>query len=105
MTLTLNLLLIPVLGYVGSAIAVFVCYLFMMTLSYFLGKKYFPVNYDLKIILFYFVVGMGLFGISELIKSDVLAWRLAFNTLLMFGFLAVLIYRERDLIKRVLHKS
>ena len=103
-TLFINFLLIPVLGYLGSAIAVFVCYFLMMTISYFLGKKHYPVDYDLKLMLFYFVIGMGLFGISEWVKIESMVFRMAFNTLLLLLFFAVLAYRERNLIKRLLGK-
>lgn len=43
-----NLALIPYFGYVGSAIATFVCYFVMAALSYYYGQKYYPIPYNLK---------------------------------------------------------
>lgn len=48
LTLGLNYLLIPKYSYMGSAIATIVAYGSMMTISYILGNKYYPVPYDMK---------------------------------------------------------
>lgn len=63
-TLVLNFLLLPVMGYMGSAIAVFACFFVMMTLSYFLGQKYYPVPYNLKRIGAYFLVAVVIYILS-----------------------------------------
>jgi O-antigen/teichoic acid export membrane protein len=47
-TLVLNFLLIPTMSYYGSAIATIAAYGSMMTISYYLGNKYYPIPYDLK---------------------------------------------------------
>jgi len=47
-TIVLNLVLIPVLGFIAAAWATLVAYGSMMLVSYFLGKKYYPVPYDIK---------------------------------------------------------
>lgn len=47
-TIVLNVILIPILHYTGAAIATFVCYLFMMVISYSLGQKHYPVPYPVK---------------------------------------------------------
>jgi O-antigen/teichoic acid export membrane protein len=46
-TLALNFLLIPTMSY-GSAIATIAAYGSMMSISYYLGNKYYPIPYDLK---------------------------------------------------------
>jgi O-antigen/teichoic acid export membrane protein len=46
-TLALNFLLIP-MSYYGSAIATIAAYGSMMSISYYLGNKYYPIPYDLK---------------------------------------------------------
>jgi O-antigen/teichoic acid export membrane protein len=45
LTIVLNFLLIPVLGYMGSAIATLVCYFSMAVLCWRLGERHFPVPY------------------------------------------------------------
>ena len=45
LTIALNFLLIPVLGYMGSAIATLACYFMMAVLCWRLGERHFPVPY------------------------------------------------------------
>ncbi|MFD1467329.1 polysaccharide biosynthesis C-terminal domain-containing protein [Hymenobacter caeli] len=45
LTIVLNFLLIPVLGYMGSAIATLACYFMMAVLCWRLGERHFPVPY------------------------------------------------------------
>ena len=52
-TLILNLLLIPILGYKGSALATLATYLTMMLTSFFFGQKKYPIPYNIKRISFY----------------------------------------------------
>ncbi|WP_179334027.1 oligosaccharide flippase family protein [Winogradskyella costae] len=53
-TLVLNYVLIPVIGFKGSAIATLSAYLIMMLLSFYYGKKYYPIPYNIKKIVLYF---------------------------------------------------
>ncbi len=59
-TLIMNYLLIPILGYMGCAIATLICYFTMSAVSYYLGKRYFPIPYRLNIILSYLVLSIVL---------------------------------------------
>lgn len=47
-TLALNIWLIPIIGYKGSAIATLAAYGSMVILSYYYGRKYYPIPYNLK---------------------------------------------------------
>ena len=47
-TLALNIWLIPIIGYKGSAIATLAAYGSMVLLSYYYGRKYYPIPYNLK---------------------------------------------------------
>lgn len=53
-TIILNFLLIPILGFVGSALATLACYFFMVLVSFYLSNKYFPIPYNYYRILMYF---------------------------------------------------
>lgn len=44
-TLVLNFILIPIMGYMGSAIATLVCYFTMMCVSLYWGRKHYPIPY------------------------------------------------------------
>jgi len=48
LTIALNLLLIPLISYTGSAIATLAAYGLMMLLSFYFGQKYYPIPYNLK---------------------------------------------------------
>lgn len=52
-TIAANLILIPRMGYQGSAWATFICYAMMMLVSFVLGHKYYPIPYNYKKLLFY----------------------------------------------------
>jgi O-antigen/teichoic acid export membrane protein len=69
LTISINWVLIPRIGYIGCAIASFVCYGFMMTTSYILGQKYFPVPYAWKKLLAYIVICFILFLIHQLFRQ------------------------------------
>ena len=60
-TLSLNFILIPIIGFVGSAWATLVCYFCMTTTSYFLGRKYYRIPYPIKRISFYLILVSALF--------------------------------------------
>ena len=55
-TLVLNIWLIPKIGFKGSAIATLSAYGSMMLLSYYFGRKYYPIPYNLKKIGSYLLV-------------------------------------------------
>lgn len=61
-TIVLNILLIPELHYLGAAIATFVCYLFMMIVSYTMGQKHYPVPYARKKLIAYLVLVILVYG-------------------------------------------
>jgi len=102
-TLALNFLLIPKMGYMGSAWATFFCYLSMMLISYLLGRKHFMIPYELKNLAIYFALALSLYGISELVALPDLWGRIALNTVLLLLFLAFVIKKEKWLSKFIKH--
>lgn len=68
LTITLNYILIPYIGYMGCAIASLACYLSMMVVSYRLGQKYYPVPYAFKKLMAYICFALVLVGIHQLLK-------------------------------------
>ena len=63
-TLSINIILIPLYGYVGSAIATFFAYFFMAVISYFIGKRHYPIPYNITKILTYILFTSGLAFLS-----------------------------------------
>ena len=60
-TIIMNVLLIPKIGFVGSAWATLVCYFSMASSSYLLGKKHFPIPYQSSRILLYLLIMLGIY--------------------------------------------
>jgi len=63
-TLIINFVFIPKYHYTASAWATLFSYGTMMIISYFLGKKYYPVKYNLKNIFFFFSIALLFYIIS-----------------------------------------
>jgi O-antigen/teichoic acid export membrane protein len=104
-TILLNLWLIPIMGYMGSAWATLICYFAMMVVSYFWGQHHFPVNYNLLKAGIYFVAGIALYFLAEWTRQDSLTITLCINTvyLIAYGILVILLEPELGL-KKVLKR-
>ena len=85
-TLLLNVILIPKMGILGSAWATLVCYFSMALVSYFFGKKHFPIPYQNGRILLYLIVIITVYFI--VVKADL---NTGINTLFLLGF-AIFVY-------------
>ncbi len=94
-TLLLNFILIPIMGYMGAAWATFACYSSMMVLSYFIGQKHYPVNYNLKNLFLYIGLAVLLYLISVLLNIQSLVIMYSVNTLLLILFVVIVYLRER----------
>ncbi len=100
-TISLNFYWIPRIGYMGSAWATLICYASMMIVSYFLGNKHYPVNYDLKRILGYLGLSLTLYFISLLIKTETASINLFFNNLLLIAFVGFVWKMEKNNFKKL----
>jgi O-antigen/teichoic acid export membrane protein len=75
-TIVLNILWIPTLGYMGSAWATLICYGLMALVSYILGQKYYPVPYEalkvsayiLLVVILYTIFAHATDGLSHPVK-------------------------------------
>ncbi|MCF6306625.1 MAG: oligosaccharide flippase family protein [Flavobacteriaceae bacterium] len=97
-TLVLNFTLIPIISYRGSAIATLAAYGSMMVVSYFLGRKYYKVPYDLKKIGFYLLLSVGF----SVLSFYVLESNLWTGTALLIVFVSTMFFTERNEIKRII---
>ncbi len=93
--IALNVLLVPVYGYMACAWAGVAGYGVAMLLSYFVGQKKYPIDYDLKSIGLYFLVTFALYAVSEWLSLDNTWLRLAANTVLLAFFLVFIIKKEK----------
>ncbi|EGW21545.1 oligosaccharide flippase family protein [Methylobacter tundripaludum] len=92
LTIALNIWWIPLFGYVGSAWATLACYGSMAILSYLLGRKYYPVNYDVKRVLGYIGLGIGLYFAHEQLLMIIVwqPWLLASALMLIYVLITLL---------------
>lgn len=103
-TIFLNIALIPSLHYLGAAIATFLCYLFMMLVSYYLGQKFYPVPYATKKLIAYLVVVLLMYGIQKAILYFVpQLWLGIVSGFILIGLFGWLVYwaEEKELRKLV----
>ena len=94
-TLALNIILVPRIGYYGSAIAILVCSVLMTFASYFLGRKHYPIKYDIKRITLYFGLAMLLYFLSTYIQIDNHWLKMLAKTPLIIVFLVVVFQKEK----------
>ncbi len=85
-TVVLNLLLIPRIGYVGSAWATLACYFTMTLLSYLIGKRYYPVPYPILKIVGYIVLALLIYQMNLVFRG-----KFGPGTLMLYGSNAVLL--------------
>jgi len=90
----LNIVLVPTYSYMGCAWAAFACFFVIMVVSYFFGQKYMPIKYDFKTIGLYTLVTIVLFFISTFIHTPHAVVNLGLKSVLMFGYLVLLVKRD-----------
>jgi len=100
-TITFNLLMIPKIGYMASAWATLAAYSAMTIISYFLGKKYYPIEYNYGKILFY-VLSSGIIGIL-LFKNYYGNYLVNLSVLLVYTLLIYML--EKGDIKQLMNKQ
>lgn len=89
-TIVMNLILIPKIGFMGSAITTLACYVVMTIISYFLSKKHYSIPYDLKRLFLYLMLMLILYTLIFYTSFSIYI-----NTLLLVGFLLVLIILQK----------
>lgn len=99
-TLALNFWLIPIMSYKGSAIATLSAYGLMMFLSYYFGRKYYPIPYDLKKIGVY----LSLSIVFSFLSFYVFRENYLVGIPLLIVFLTIVYLSEKDQIKLLLKR-
>jgi len=93
LTILVNYLLIPYLGYLACAIATVVCYGSMMVISFIQGQKHYPIPYDIKNGFLYIAIAVLFFGIHyslRLLNTELyLLHPIGITLLLAYGWIVV----------------
>jgi O-antigen/teichoic acid export membrane protein len=96
-TILINYLFIPEFGYYASAIATLAAYGTMMCLSYYYGRKYYPIPYNFRKICFYFLISLILAGLSFYIFNR----NLVIGSLFLLVFLFLVYRMEIERLKKI----
>ena len=94
-TVGMNLLLVPRMGYMGCAWAAVCCYGTMMLLSWAVGRAKYPIPYETGRILLYFGGALALWGVSVLIESGNEWADMGVRTLLLAAYIFTALRIER----------
>ena len=82
----LNVVLVPVMGYMGCAWASVACYGVMMLASYFVGRIKYPIGYPVARIILIFAAGMAFYGLSQWLTFDSEALKYIVRSVLLIAF-------------------
>jgi O-antigen/teichoic acid export membrane protein len=100
LTLVVNLAFIPTLGYMASAFATLIAYGSMMAMSYYFGKKYYPIPYNTRKIVFY----GGLSIVFSALSFYVFNRNLWAGSVLLLLFLGLIYKLEGDKLRTIFLK-
>ena len=98
--LLVNIIFVPRYGYMACAWGGFAGYGVAMLASYFVGQKYYPLNYPMKDIALYVVLAIVLFFSMRGASHELpVVLSLGLNTLLILLFAAIVVRRDLPLSK------
>jgi O-antigen/teichoic acid export membrane protein len=99
-TIVFNITMIPKIGFMASAWATLFAYGSMMLVSYFVGKKHYPVPYQLKKVGFYILFSVSLSIISFIAFRE----NYYFSVAAIIGFFGWIYWSEKEELQRILKK-
>lgn len=94
---TLNVVFVPVYGYMACAWAGLIGYAVITLLSYWIGQKKYPVDYDLKAIGRYILLAAFLYVVFLFVVPSNAVLRFLLHTVLLFVFIAYVIKKDLPL--------
>lgn len=100
LTIAINLIFIPIIGFMASAWATLIAYGFMAIISYVVGKKYYAVPYKISNIFLYLFLSVGFSYLSFLLFRG----NLFISSLLVILFLGFIVWNEKSEIQQILKK-
>ena len=104
--IAINVLFIPKFGYMACAWGGVAGYGISMLLSYFVGQKYYPIDYKLRDIGVYALLAAVIFAAMTFVNCRLsMIPALAVNTVLIAGFTAFIVKKDfMDLVNRLRHR-
>lgn len=102
-TIAINYLLIPTMGYYACALANFLCYGSMMAISYFQGQKHYPIPYKITKCLGYISISCIIYLIHHLLRNATTSLLIVHlsGIILTIGFLIIAFRVEKEEFKKI----
>ncbi len=97
-TVLLNVILVPRIGYFGSAWATLAAYVAMLVTSFALSRKHHPIPYDFKAIFKYVGLALGLVIIHQFLQDNM--WVKYLSGILFVGIYAAYIWTSEKTISK-----
>jgi len=101
-TLAINIIFVPLFGYISSAVAYSAAPLVMVVISYYTGRKYFPVNYEVGRILIYIAFAVLIYVVGSMIEFDNIIVHFSIRTTFILLFILIIGFFEKERFKSVL---
>jgi O-antigen/teichoic acid export membrane protein len=96
LTIVLNIILIPKMGYLGAAWATFICYLSMLIASYLIGQKKYYIPYQVWHIVRIILIALLLYVLSIYIEPYISIFvKYVLNSTFLIFYLLLLFFLER----------
>jgi len=105
--ISMNLFLLPRIGYSAAAWSVLTCFTFYCIAAYLTGQKHFPINYPLKKIASVLLIAISVVAISFYLRPMIgdQFLRLGINTGLGLLYLIILYWTNKEFVREVIRDS
>ena len=94
-TIVINVVFIPVYGYMASAWAHVISYGSMIILSFILARKYYWVDYRMREVIPYFIIAIGMVVFSVTYDYKTIWIELTINTVMLASFIGYAQYKDK----------
>jgi O-antigen/teichoic acid export membrane protein len=96
-TILINVLLIPVYGYMASAWAHVASYGVMIIMSFIFARNHFRINYNMKSLIPYFILAIGMVVFSRVFRYGSLFTELIINTFFILIFIIFAQFKDQTI--------
>lgn len=104
-TIFVNVFFIPKYGYYASAWGHFFSYMVMVILSYFIGKRFLKINYEIKNILVYIIICLSLYFIGSNLNIHNVYISFALRSFILISFIIFVVVKEKLYSQFIRHES
>jgi len=93
-TLLFNVILIPIMGYTGSAWATLICYVSMAIISLLWGQKHYKIDYPVQAIVLYIIFALIIYTLGKVDISETAVYQYTYQFLLFVVFVGTSVFIE-----------